>query len=154
MEKVLLLCVAVGLMASHPVAADTFKDVPKDHWAAESVRMVSDTGIMKGYPDGTFRGDRPVTRYELAVALQSLVEAIEQSQKPLATGSSDIKLSPKKHWAKKSVDFLKTGSFLPKNSPILTSGNKPITHVELADAMASVSARLIELRVPPPSAKE
>lgn len=50
------------------------KDVPADHWAAEAVRKVLSAGLMEGYPDGTFRGAGPVTRYEIAVVLSRLLE--------------------------------------------------------------------------------
>lgn len=44
-------------------------DVPPNHWAAEAVRWVIESGIMKGYDDGTFKGDQGLTRYEEAVLL-------------------------------------------------------------------------------------
>ncbi|MCL5104894.1 MAG: S-layer homology domain-containing protein [Armatimonadetes bacterium] len=145
---------ALLLAGSSSAISSGFKDVPKDHWAADSVRVVSEAGIMKGYPDGTFRGDKPVTRYELAVALQAMVEYIQASQKPLVTSSKNVELSPRAHWARRSMDYLKTEGFLPKNSPILTSGDKTVTPTELADAFTSVSARLIELSVSPPGPED
>lgn len=50
-----------------------FRDVPADHWAAGSVARVTGAGLMSGYPDGTFQGDKPVTRYELASVLDRLL---------------------------------------------------------------------------------
>lgn len=44
-------------------------DVPPDHWAAEAVRWAMESGIMKGYPDGTFRGEQGLIRYEEAALL-------------------------------------------------------------------------------------
>lgn len=49
-----------------------FKDIPAKHWAESSVKAVKEAGVMGGYPDGTFKGDQPVTRYELAAALAKL----------------------------------------------------------------------------------
>ena len=74
--------IAVLLLSASATFAETFKDVPKDHWAAESVQIVAADGVMKGYPDATFKGDKPVTRYELAVALERMIFFIEQSLKP------------------------------------------------------------------------
>jgi hypothetical protein len=54
--------------------ASNFKDVPADHWAAEAVGRVVEAGIMGGQPDGTFQGDAPTTRYELASALDRLMQ--------------------------------------------------------------------------------
>ncbi len=43
-----------------------FPDVPKDHWAYGYVKGLADRGFLTGYPDGTFKGDRAMTRYEFA----------------------------------------------------------------------------------------
>ena len=46
-----------------------FPDVPKGHWAYDFVKDLSDKGYLVGYPDGTFKGDKSMTRYEFATAL-------------------------------------------------------------------------------------
>lgn len=46
-----------------------FPDVPPDHWAAAAIERLAAAGILTGYPDGTYSGDKAVTRYELAVVL-------------------------------------------------------------------------------------
>ena len=46
-----------------------FPDVPKDHWANRAVETLKGNGIMKGYPDGEFKGDKQMTRYEYAELL-------------------------------------------------------------------------------------
>ena len=45
---------------------DLFPDVPENHWAYEYVTKLAKAGILKGYPDGNFAGDRMMTRYEFA----------------------------------------------------------------------------------------
>ena len=45
---------------------DLFPDVPENHWAYEYVTKLAKAGILKGYPDGKFAGDRMMTRYEFA----------------------------------------------------------------------------------------
>lgn len=47
-------------------AANPFSDVESDSWAYEAVASLSDQNIVEGYPDGTFRGNKHITRYELA----------------------------------------------------------------------------------------
>lgn len=47
-------------------AANPFSDVESDSWAYEAVASLSDRNIIEGYPDGTFRGNKHITRYELA----------------------------------------------------------------------------------------
>ena len=46
-----------------------FPDVPANHWAYEYVATLAGNGIVEGYPDGNFSGDRPMTRYEFAAML-------------------------------------------------------------------------------------
>ena len=59
-----------------------FPDVPSNHWAYEAVSDLSRRGLVEGYPDGTFGGDRLLTRYEFAQivyrALQNGVQVNEQ----------------------------------------------------------------------------
>ncbi len=47
-------------------AANPFSDVESDSWAYEAVASLSDQNIVEGYPDGTFKGDKHITRYEMA----------------------------------------------------------------------------------------
>ena len=46
-----------------------FPDVPKDHWAYSYVKSLTDRGLLEGYPDGEFKGDRTMTRYEFAAII-------------------------------------------------------------------------------------
>ena len=59
-----------------------FPDVPSNHWAYEAVSDLSRRGLVEGYPDGTFGGDRLLTRYEFAQivyrAIQNGVQVNEQ----------------------------------------------------------------------------
>ena len=47
----------------------TFPDVPQDHWAYGYVKSLADRGLLVGYPDGEFKGDRSMTRYEFAAII-------------------------------------------------------------------------------------
>ena len=47
----------------------SFPDVPKDHWAYNYVKSLADRGYVTGYPDGEFKGDRSLTRYEYAAII-------------------------------------------------------------------------------------
>ena len=59
----------IGQMAGQPVRNVEFPDVPKDHWAYSYVRSLADRGLLEGYPDGEFKGDRSMTRYEFAAII-------------------------------------------------------------------------------------
>ena len=60
-QPVKLAPIATGAMA--------FPDVPENHWAYEYVKNLAERGYLKGYPDGEFKGDRAMTRYEYAAII-------------------------------------------------------------------------------------
>ena len=63
-------------------AADTFSDVPAGHWAERAVTFVAvERGFMHGFPDGTFKGDQPFTRVQLAQAVDELIRQLETQTK-------------------------------------------------------------------------
>ncbi len=57
--------------------SDSFADVPANHWAYQAVQELAADGYIKGYPDGTFRGNRPLTRYEIAAMTDRALSAIK-----------------------------------------------------------------------------
>ena len=61
-----------------------FPDVPKNHWAYEYVSTLKGNGMLTGYPDGEFKGNRPMTRYEFATMLyKAMLEGATLSDKIL-----------------------------------------------------------------------
>ncbi|MBU0687221.1 MAG: S-layer homology domain-containing protein [Candidatus Margulisbacteria bacterium] len=78
MKKILLVSL-VGLLLvalAVPTVALKFKDVPDTHWAADYVYNLVNRGIITGFPDGTYRGNMSVTRYQAAVMLDKLAKSI------------------------------------------------------------------------------
>lgn len=72
MKRTLTLALSTVLGASLAIPAlaqENFPDVPENHWAYEALREMKREGLLMGYPDGLFRGGRPASRYEMAVAL-------------------------------------------------------------------------------------
>jgi hypothetical protein len=63
-----------------------FSDVPAGHWAKEAVEALAAKGILSGFPDGTFRGNEPLTRYQAALILYHFLQEM---------GSASGNLSPK-----------------------------------------------------------
>ena len=57
-----------------------FSDVPAGHWAKEAVERIAALGIITGFPDGTFRGNQNLTRYQAALIIQRLLETVQQQQ--------------------------------------------------------------------------
>ena len=72
----IILCFIISL----PAMADPFSDVPQGHWAYDAVQMLEEKGLVEGYPDGLFKGERPMTRYEMAMVVARVIAKLEQLQ--------------------------------------------------------------------------
>ena len=67
MKKSLVLAMAMALgVTASAYAANPFSDVPVGHWAYDAVNKLAAEGVVDGYPDGTYGGDKLMTRYEMA----------------------------------------------------------------------------------------
>lgn len=89
-QQVLRLSLALFLTA-RPYAAPAapmFPDVP-DMWAADAVRALAAKGLVEGYPDGTFKGDRAASRYEVAMIVARLL-AREEGEHALYASKADL----------------------------------------------------------------
>jgi len=95
MKKLILIFVLVFALAI-PAAANPFVDVPLNHWAYDAVQSLAAKGVIVGYPDGTFGGQRTLTRYELAEALAKALAYAEQNE----TLAEDVEIL-----SKLSVEF-------------------------------------------------
>ena len=62
----LTTALVVGAASTTFAAANPFSDVPAGHWAYDAITQLAADGVIEGYGDGTFRGDRQITRYEMA----------------------------------------------------------------------------------------
>jgi hypothetical protein len=69
--KLALATVLGALVITPALAQDNFPDVPDNHWAYEALLRMKSNGLLVGYPDGLFRGNRPASRYEMAVAIHA-----------------------------------------------------------------------------------
>ena len=79
MKKILALAAAAALTAGvSAYAANPFSDVTADDWAYQAVSDLSAQGVVEGYPDGTFKGERNMTRYELAQIVARLMAKEDQ----------------------------------------------------------------------------
>ena len=131
-----------AVLAQNPLP----RDIPSQHWAAGSVKRVVHEKIMGTTPDGRFRGDQPVTRYELAVALDRFVRYMEAGRQPLHAQSFPAPKtlpSAANPIQRQALTHLVTNGFLPESSPLLLkTGPALVTAKELSDALASVTIRL------------
>ena len=78
-KKLKALAAAFFTAAAFSVsAANPFADVEESSWGYQAVCRLSEEGVVAGYPDGTFRGDKNVTRYEMAEIVGKLLAARER----------------------------------------------------------------------------
>ena len=78
MKKILAIAAAALTAGVSAYAANPFSDVSTNDWAYQAVADLSDQGVVIGYPDGTFRGERNITRYELAQIVARMMAREDQ----------------------------------------------------------------------------
>ena len=76
------LAVAVLVAFAAPAFAVTnpFMDVPMNHWAYDAIGQLAARGVLSGYPDGTYKGKQPTTRYEMASALARALAVVDMTK--------------------------------------------------------------------------
>lgn len=81
------LCGLVALLSltAPALSAPLFPDVPDNHWAKDAVAALAAKGLVEGYPDGTFKGDRAASRWEVAMIVARLLAKMEQEHATFAT---------------------------------------------------------------------
>jgi hypothetical protein len=67
---------AAPTASANPTAVQ-FSDVPANHWAYPALQQLQADGLVQGYPDGYFKGNRPLTRYEMAAITARVVKRLE-----------------------------------------------------------------------------
>lgn len=142
-----------------------FVDVPKDHWAADSVGKLAKTGIIQGSsakPLGVavaqaksgkasakpaYDGEKPVTRYELAVTLWRMVQYLDMADKQ-KKGTTHAMAAPANVDGATAIRKLIAAGYLPAKSPIASNGGKVVTANQFADAIAFVASKIREKATP------
>ncbi len=82
MKKILAL-VAVAAMvafAAPAFAANPFMDVPMNHWAYDAISQLAASGVINGYPDATFKGNQPMSRYEMATIVARGLAVVDMTK--------------------------------------------------------------------------
>lgn len=138
-----------------------FPDVPANHWAAPSVNALVKAGIVNGSgaplaigaadkKKATYEGNKPVTRYELAVTLYRFVQYMDKVEKQPKSKTGAM-VTPKT--GADAVKQLVAGGYLAPNSAFVKNataagGIKPVTADEFAMALGDVLTKVQETRTP------
>jgi hypothetical protein len=107
-ELATLMVRAKGLKVPDRQAQKVFKDVPADFWGAKYVEVAKKEGLIKGYPDGTFRPNNKINKAEgiaILVRFENMKVASEVFEKPYW----DV---PASHWAAKYIQAAKEHGML------------------------------------------
>ncbi len=158
-RKVLLSLFLLGLMFCSPVFAQTglkttlstgteefkFRDVPDSHWAAPSVYKLVNLGVTQGYPDGTFRGTKNITRYETALFMAKLADSLGYAA--FDKLGAELKSEIQAMQSKSSPGILKVSGNFETNimsSNVLVSRSDPVSS---GDKTTLMNYRLIATAV-------
>lgn len=114
-----------------------YSDLPKDHWAYDFVKKLSDKGYLNGYPDGTFKGDTKMTRYEFAAALWRAVNngAIIDAQMAKAIKEFEPELEEVNKIMRYRIDTVagKDNSVYKTERLRVNKNDDPFTHMKRDD---------------------
>lgn len=93
--KRVILTIFLILVLSCSVFSASFSDVPASHWAYDAVKKLASSGIISGYSDGTFKGKKNLSRYEIAVIVARVLDEIKAEQAVLSNEIESVKNSIK-----------------------------------------------------------
>lgn len=132
MTSALVIPATMPTVQAAPVTKSTFKDVPKSHWAYESIKQVAEKGLVAGYSDGTYKPSAQVTRAEFATFLSRVFDGNDRTPSKF----SDLGAS---HWANDAIQeglavgFIKASDF--SNNKF--EPNKAMTRGEMSRWLAN-----------------
>jgi hypothetical protein len=114
--------------------AQTFMDVPSDHWGAEAIQQVQGAGWLNGYPDGTFRPDALIARAELAAIIVRIGKT--EATKPLQafTDTND-------HWAAGFIQTVRAAGWIDGYEDGSYRPEQPVTRAEAVKVMNTLLKR-------------
>jgi len=125
---ILVVCLVVSLLAGSVYAVSRYFEDAKGHWAEEAIQILTDKGVISGYPDGLVHPDAIITRGEFAALVARTMELPEPSESEVTIHFTDIA----GHWSEQYVEALiiagviQKGDFGTKYLP-----DEPITRMEM-----------------------
>lgn len=89
-KGLLIISICFALVCNQVYAQSAaFNDLPKDHWAYSDVDFLVSLGYMDGYPDGTFKGRKVTTRYDMALILARILKRMEERKQTLDAATEE-----------------------------------------------------------------
>ena len=128
-------------MALPALSAPLFPDVPENHWARDAVATLAAKGLVEGYPDGTFKGDRAATRWEVAMIVARLLAKMEQEHATFATKAELEELRKLVNALREELDAL--GVRVTNLEENVSRLDQRVTELERITFYGSVDTRLV-----------
>jgi len=132
MSLSLTVATLASLVGQIPAQAQTtFSDVPSDYWAAQYIQALVERGVIRGFADGSFRPDEPITRAQFAVLVG---QAFERPTVRSAVRFRDVKSS---YWAASAIQTAYTEGFLSGYPGNVFNPAQPMPRAQVLVALAS-----------------
>jgi S-layer homology domain len=155
-----ILAMVVLACSSTARAQSPFADVPAGHPAEAAVNELAKQGFINGYADGSYGGNRAMTRYELAIVLQRLLQQSRQHDftprrlPPMPPPPPPLTDVPKDHWAADAVQEAHAYGILRGRPDGTFDGQRVMTRAEIAmvlQRLLAYATQIIELNRQPPN---
>jgi hypothetical protein len=117
------------------------KDVPAGHWASAAIQVAANCGIIRGFPDGTFRGNEPVSRYQAAAIIARLLDAVRNGECGIPKYATKAELDAAVAAAANGGTPIDTSKFLTAEDLVVLQN----AIQELAADLAQLGVRVAEL---------
>ncbi|HMA60814.1 MAG TPA: S-layer homology domain-containing protein [Halanaerobiales bacterium] len=123
-----------------PAIGASFPDVPSNHWAYEAINELVAAGVIEGYPDGTYKGQRNLTRYEIAMIVSRVMDNMAEQRQELMDKVESMEKKDSGLTTEQAQDVTAiVKALMEKNMP-----EAPEPPTELTDQQADQVVNLIE----------
>ncbi len=124
----LVVCMVIALLAGSAYAVNRYFEDAKGHWAEEAIQILTDKGVISGYPDGLAHPDAIITRGEFAALIARTMELPEPNESEVTIRFTDIA----GHWSEQYVEALIIAGIIQKDDfGTKFLPDEPITRMEI-----------------------
>ena len=125
---VLAVCLVLSLLAGSAYAVNRYFEDAKGHWAEEAIQILTEKGVISGYPDGLAHPDDIITRGEFAALVSRTMELPEPEESEVTIRFTDIA----GHWSKQDIEALIIAGIIQKDDfGIEFQPDQPISRMEM-----------------------
>ena len=124
----LTVCLVLSLLAGSAYAVNRYFEDAKGHWAEEAIQILTEKGVISGYPDGLAHPDEIITRGEFAALVARTMELPEPEESEVTLRFTDIA----GHWSEQDVEALIIAGIIQKDDfGTKFLPDQPITRMEM-----------------------